>query len=73
MAMIVLALIRGGVALFGGSQGTEVNDTNNFAAFGVGALVGFGMRDVVGWIGGLVRTMFKTSDGSDARSVDKAS
>lgn len=37
MAMIVLALIRGGVALFGGSQGTDVNDTNNFAAFGVDA------------------------------------
>lgn len=70
MAMIVLALIRGGVALFGGAQGTEVNDTNNFAAFGVGALVGFGMRDVVGWIGSLVRATFKTSDGHKTSSID---
>jgi hypothetical protein len=71
MSMVVLALIRGGVTLFGGSQGTEVNDTNNFAAFGVGALVGFGMRDVVGWIGGLVRTMFKSQDPEKSPSVDK--
>lgn len=71
MSMIVLALIRGGVTLFGGSQGTEINDTNNFAAFGVGALVGFGMRDVVGWIGDLVRTMFKAKETEKASSVDK--
>ena len=71
MAMIVLALIRGGVALFGGSQGADVNDTNNFAAFGVGALVGFGMRDVVGWIGGLVRTTFKATDGGKTPSADR--
>ena len=72
MSMIVLALIRGGVTLFGGSQGTEVNDTNNFAAFGVGALVGFGMRDVVGWIGDLVRTMFKAREPEQqTSSVDK--
>lgn len=70
MSMIVLALIRGGVTLFGGSQGTEVNDTNNFAAFGVGALVGFGMRDVVGWIGDLVRTMFKAKESEKGSSVD---
>jgi hypothetical protein len=69
MAIIVLALIRGGVALFGGSQGTDVNDTNNFAAFGVGSLVGFGMRDVVGWIGGLVRTTFKATDGGQTPST----
>lgn len=71
MSMIVLALIRGGVALFGGSQGTDVDDTNNFAAFGVGALVGFGMRDVVGWIGSLVRTTFKSTDTPKTSSVDK--
>jgi hypothetical protein len=58
MAIVVLALIRGGVALFGGSTGTDVTAVNNFAAIGTGALVGFGMRDVVGWLGHLVHTMF---------------
>ena len=58
MAMVVLALIRGGVTLFGGSTGTDVNSVNNFAAFGVGALVGLGMRDVVRWVGRIVRSVF---------------
>lgn len=58
MAMVVLALIRGGVAVFGGSTGTDVTAVSNFAAFGTAALVGFGMRQVVGWLEGLVRTMF---------------
>jgi hypothetical protein len=59
MALVVLALIRGGVALFGGSTGTDVSGVNNFAAFGTGALVGLGMRDVVAWISEIVRTVFK--------------
>jgi len=68
MAVVVLALIRGGVALFGGSTGADVTALNNFAAIGTGALVGFGMRDVVGWLGHLVRTMFTIpSDGNNPR------
>lgn len=59
MALVVLSLIRGGVAVFGGSMGTDVTGASNFAAFGTGALVGFGMRDVVGWIGNIIHTMFK--------------
>jgi hypothetical protein len=62
MAMVVLALIRGGVAVFGGSMGTDVTGASNFAAFGTGALVGFGMREVVGWLEGLVKTMFTTKE-----------
>jgi hypothetical protein len=58
MSMVVLALIRGGVTLFGGSPGTDVESVNNFAAFGVGALVGLGMRDVVRWVGRIVRSVF---------------
>lgn len=58
LAMVVLALIRGGVTVFGGSTGTDVTAASNFAAFGVGALVGFGMRDVVGWLGYLIQNMF---------------
>ena len=58
MAMVVLSLIRGGVAVFGGSMGTDVTGAGNFAAFGTGALVGFGMRDVIRWLESLVKTVF---------------
>lgn len=62
MAMVVLALIRGGVGVFGGSMETDVTPLTNFAAFGTGSLVGFGMRDVVGWLESLVKTMFSVED-----------
>jgi hypothetical protein len=62
MAMVVLALIRGGVAVFGGSTDSDVTAVSNFAAFGTAALVGFGMRQVVGWLEGLVRTMFTDTE-----------
>ena len=71
MALIVLSLIRGGVALFGGSTGTDIEAVNNFAAIGTGALVGFGMRDVVGWLGDLVQTMFTIPDRDDKNRPEK--
>jgi hypothetical protein len=57
MAVVVLALIRGGVGIFGGGT---VTSTNDYAIFATGALVGFGMRDVVRWIGNIVRSVFVT-------------
>jgi len=73
MALVVLSLIRGGVAVFGGSMGTDVTGANNFAAFGTGALVGFGMRDVVGWIGNLIYTMFRIEKSSKLSSLTESS
>ncbi len=73
MALVVLSLLRSGVALFGGSNGTDVNATNNFAAFGTGALVGYGMRDVVKWLGRLVLSMFKTDEDEGDESGQIAS
>ena len=58
LAIIVLAIIRGGVAVFGGTIGTETTPVNDFTTFATAALVGFGMRDVVGWLEKLVRNMF---------------
>ena len=58
MALIVFSIIRGGLTVLNSSSPGDV--TNNFAAFGIGALVGFGMRDVVGWMGNIVRTVFVT-------------
>jgi hypothetical protein len=71
MAIVVLSLIRGGVAVFGGSMGTDVTGASNFAALGTGALVGFGMRDVVGWLGTLIHTMFSIPKPKDEDSPAK--
>ena len=58
LAVIVLALLRGGVALLGLPSGAEVDTANNFAIFGINALVGFSMRNVIGWIGRIAESIF---------------
>ncbi len=58
MAIVVLALIRGGASLFGGSSESEVTGATNFTVFGTGALVGFSTRDVVAWLEGLAGSRF---------------
>jgi hypothetical protein len=60
-ALVVLCIIRGGLSLFGGG-GTDLSQTNNFASFGTGALVGFGMRNVIMWLDTLVQNMFILKD-----------
>lgn len=50
MAVVVLALIHGGISLFAGSASTDVTSVNNFTTFGTGALVGFGVNKVVKWL-----------------------
>lgn len=61
LALVVLALIRGGVALFGGQSGPITTSTNNFAVFGVGSLIGFGMRDALIWLRTMASTMFNAN------------
>ena len=61
LALVVLALIRGGVTLFGGESGPAATSTNNFAAFGIGSLIGFGMRDAVTWLRTVASTMFNSN------------
>lgn len=65
LALVVLALIRGGVSLFGGESGPLTSSTNNFAAFGVGSLIGFGMRDAVIWLRTMASTMFNSNGQND--------
>lgn len=62
MALIVFALIRGGIGLFGGPASADSTGTSNFAAFGIGALIGMGMREVVGWVGEVTRAVFVTRE-----------
>lgn len=61
MALVVLALLRGGLTAFAGSPSGAPTTANNFSALGLGALIGFGMRDVVGWLGRIVGTVFVTA------------
>ena len=58
LSIVVLALFRGGVAAFGGSLASDPSEVNSFTTFATGALVGYGTRDVVGWLGGIVKSMF---------------
>lgn len=57
LTLAVFSLLRGGVAAIGGSVTFE-SDTAAFAAFGLGALVGHGVRNVIGWLGTVTETMF---------------
>jgi hypothetical protein len=59
LAVVVLSLLQGGSTALSGEKVT-LSESSGFATFGIGALVGFGIRDVVGWLGNLAKTMFHT-------------
>ncbi len=69
LALVVYALLRGGVASMAGlspaaetPQGKE--STVMLSALGLGALVGFSTRDVVGWLQALSKTLFRHDEPS---------
>ncbi len=69
LALVVYALLRGGVASMAGlspaadiPQGQE--STVMLSALGLGALVGFSIRDVVGWLQALSKTLFRHDEPS---------
>jgi hypothetical protein len=59
LALAIVSLIQGGAVVLGG-QGFEFSHGKPFASFGIGALVGFGIREVVGWLGTVSKTIFPT-------------
>jgi hypothetical protein len=59
LALVIVSLLEGGAIVLGG-QGFEFSHGKPFAAFGIGALIGFGIREVVGWLGNVARTVFPT-------------
>ena len=59
LALAILSLIQSGGVVLGGSS-FDLAQGKPFAAFGFGALVGFGIREVVGWLGNLAKTTFPT-------------
>jgi hypothetical protein len=84
LAVLVYSLIRGESALFSGapaeSGSTAMNGSgtskvlrvDDFGLFGLGGLIGFGMRDVVGWLAGVAAHMFPNNSAHpDERSKQK--
>jgi hypothetical protein len=61
LAFAIVSVIESGAVVLGG-QGFDFSHGKPFASFGIGALVGFGIREVVGWLGAVTRTVFPTED-----------
>ncbi|MFX0202554.1 MAG: PASTA domain-containing protein [Candidatus Hodarchaeota archaeon] len=60
MAAVVYAVIRGGIAAFGGDFNlSDVGTVQEFSAFGVGSLVGYGSHKVFRWLDAQVDKLFK--------------
>ncbi len=67
LALVVYALLRGGVASMAGISLTSEaipgqEGTVMLSALGLGALVGFSIRDVVGWLQALSATIFRQDE-----------
>ncbi|HLG85125.1 MAG TPA: hypothetical protein VKY22_29355 [Bradyrhizobium sp.] len=59
LALAIVSLIESGAVVLGG-QGFDFSRGKPFSAFGLGALVGFGIREVIGWLGTVTKTVFPT-------------
>ena len=59
--------MQGGAVFLGGS-GIDFSAGKPFTVFGFGAVVGFGVREVVGWIGGVTKSMFPASADANHQS-----
>jgi hypothetical protein len=59
LALVIASLIEGGAIVLGG-QGFDFSHGKPFPSFGIGALIGFGIREVVGWLGTVIRVVFPT-------------
>ncbi len=67
LALIVYALIRGGIVVFG--RNTTANASGigqTLSYFAVGALAGYGSRDVFRWLDAQVSRLFKVGTGTKA-------
>jgi hypothetical protein len=67
LALAVMSIVQGGAVFLGGS-GIDFSAGKPFTVFGFGAVVGFGVREVVGWVGGVTKSMFPAPAGADTRS-----
>jgi hypothetical protein len=61
LSLAIFALLEGGSLMLGG-KGLSIESEKTFTFFGLGALIGFGIREVVGWLGNLAKTTFPTDN-----------
>lgn len=71
LALIVVGLIGGNEYNPDGSFNYPRSDLSSFSAFGLGGLIGFGIREVVGWLGDLTTTIFPTKNKTEVHPVEK--
>jgi hypothetical protein len=65
LALIVIALVRSGVLVFGATNvapATSGTMTDSFATFGLGALVGIGAKDVIEKLSQVLKTWLKVEE-----------
>jgi hypothetical protein len=72
LAAIVYAIVRGGIAAFGGGfvVPTESGPTQAFSAFAVGAIAGYGSHKVFRWLDEQVNKLFKISPPPETKVPD---
>jgi hypothetical protein len=57
LALADMYIVQGGAVFLGGS-GIDFSAGKPFTVLGFGAVIGFGVREVVGWVGGVTKSMF---------------
>ena len=67
LAFAIVSVVESGAVVLGG-QGFNFSQGKPFASFGFGALVGFGIREVVGWLGAVTKTVFPTGQEKDHKA-----
>ena len=60
LALIVFALLLSGMSALGGSPTVDLGSAQVLANFSIGALVGYGSKDVFNWLDGKVEDFFKS-------------
>lgn len=58
LALFAVAIISGGVAMVGASFGTGESPHQVFSVFAIGAMAGYGSRDVSKWLDSMVKQYF---------------
>src|SRR5262249_24709615 len=73
LAVIGFAILRSTVAIFGGDVGTTPTNTPQYLAnFGIGALAGYGAKDVFIWLDSKVSKLFAGQEAAPSGSGQSA-
>jgi len=69
LALIVVCIMKSGLATFnGGNISVQDSSIANFFSFGIGGIIGYGLRHVVRWLQDITKAIFKSSEPTDTPS-----